>query len=101
MLRVPTDTLGQEALRGFELRCPERHEREQAEQRRRGAQDGQVRPLPLGFQAEMAAGFLEGGLNPPAADEPAQDLCGFGIEYTATIWMKSATNRIRISEVAA
>src|SRR5215207_6390547 len=28
VFRVPTDALGQEALRGFGLRCPERHERE-------------------------------------------------------------------------
>src|SRR3954452_5856099 len=89
MLWIPTDTLGQEALRGFELRCPERHERDQAEQRGCRAQDGQIRPLPLGFQAEMPAGFLEGGLDPPAADEPAQDVHRGGIQVGAqeSLWL--------------
>ena len=45
-----------------------------AEQRRRGARDGLVRPLPLGLDAEVPARLLEGDLEPPAQDEPAQDL---------------------------
>jgi hypothetical protein len=46
---------------------PERDEREETEQRRRGAQDGKIGPLALGLDAEMRAGLLEGDLDLPAA----------------------------------
>ena len=49
---------------------------EQREQARGGASDGEVRPLPLGFDAEVGTGLLEGDLQLPALDEPTQDLFG-------------------------
>jgi hypothetical protein len=52
------------------------HQREQAEQRRGGAGDRQVRPLPLRLHAEVLPCFLEGDLQLPALDEPRQDLLG-------------------------
>src|SRR3954471_23386922 len=55
---------------------PQRHEREQTEQQRRGPVDGPIRPLPLGFEPEMAPGLLEGGLDRPAPRIPRQDLQG-------------------------
>src|SRR5688572_24004493 len=35
------------------------------------------------FDAEVATNFGQGDLDPPAPDEPAQNLCGFGIEVGA------------------
>src|SRR3954462_5590447 len=37
----------------------------------------------------MAAGFLEGGLHPPAADEPAQDVHRVGVQVGAQegLWL--------------
>src|SRR4051812_49578183 len=37
----------------------------------------------------MATGFLEGGLNPPAADEPAQDVHRVGVQVGAQegLWL--------------
>ena len=52
---------------------PERHEREQAEQRWRHSRDGEIGPLPPGFDAQMGAGFLERRLDGPAVDEPAEN----------------------------
>jgi hypothetical protein len=42
-----------------EVVCPQSNYREQAKQRRGGAQDCLVRPLALSFDAEMGADFLE------------------------------------------
>jgi hypothetical protein len=44
------------------------------EQCRRGAQDGQVRPLPLGLDAEMPADFLERRLGAPTRNETGRDV---------------------------
>ena len=60
---------------------PESDQREQAEQGRGGAQDGEIRPLPL--DTEVAANLGQGDLDPPAPDEPAQNFCGFGIKVGA------------------
>jgi hypothetical protein len=59
---------------------PEGDEREQAEQRRGGAQNGEVGPLTLSFDAEMGAGVLEGDLKLPAGDEPLKDIDSSGVE---------------------
>ena len=59
---------------------PEGDEREQAKQRRGGAQNGEVGPLALSFDAEMGAGVLEGDLKLPAGDEPLEDIDGSGVE---------------------
>src|SRR4029450_12448303 len=48
--------------------------REQAEQAGRGAQDGQVGPLPLGLDAQVVAHLAEGDFELPSLDEPADDL---------------------------
>jgi hypothetical protein len=55
---------------GSEVMGPEGDQREQAQQRRGGAQNGEVGPLALSFDAEMGAGVLEGDLKLPAGDEP-------------------------------
>ena len=59
---------------------PEGDERDAAEERRGGAQDGEVGPLALSFDAEMGAGFLEGELWLPARAEPLEDIDGSGSE---------------------
>ena len=51
---------------------PERHQRKQAEQHRRGARDGQLGPLPLGFDTEMPAYFRERHFDRPAPHEPVE-----------------------------
>ncbi len=50
------------------------HQRKQPQQGWRRAQDGQVRPLPLRFDAQVGAGLLEGHLHLPMLDEPFHDL---------------------------
>ena len=50
--------------------------REQAEQNGAGASNGQVGPLPLGFEADMGADLLEGHFDLPALDKPSQNLIG-------------------------
>ena len=59
---------------------PESDDGEQAEQDRCGAQDRLIRPLALGFDAEMGAGFLEGDFDLPAADEPGEDIARTGVK---------------------
>jgi hypothetical protein len=54
----------------------QRNPREQARQQRCGALNGFGRPLTLGFDAEMAAGFFEGDFQLPAHDKPLDDLLG-------------------------
>src|SRR5512144_1524624 len=51
----------------------ERHYREQPHQYRRGASNGFVRPLPLGFDAEMRTDFFTGDFPLPALHEPRED----------------------------
>src|SRR5208282_4068656 len=63
---------------------PDGHQRIESEQRRRRAQDGQIRPLPLRLNAETFACFLKGGLDPPAGDKTTKDRGGRKIEYSAT-----------------
>ena len=48
----------------------------ETEQHRGGASDGQIRPLPLGFDTQMSSDFLEGHFDLPAHLEPLQDLQG-------------------------
>ena len=48
-----------------------------------GAQDRQIRPLPLRLHAKMGPHLLECGLHPPARDEPAEDGGGLRIEIGA------------------
>ena len=52
----------------------QRHQREQPQQRRRRPPDGQLRPLALGLDAEVAADLFLGHFHLPAQHEPAQDL---------------------------
>ena len=63
--------------------CPNRHQGIQTEQCRRGAQNGQIGPLPLGLDTEMLADLLKGRLNPPTEHEAAEDRHGFEIEIGA------------------
>ena len=74
---------GSERRVGCEVMRPEGDEREQAKQRRGGAQNGEVGPLALSFDAEMGAAFLEGDLQLPARDEPLEDIDGSGVEIGA------------------
>ena len=71
---------GSERRVGSEVMRPEGDQREQAKQRRGGAQNGEVGPLALSFDAEMGAGILEGDLQLPAGDKPLKDIEGSGVE---------------------
>src|SRR3954468_15793174 len=57
-----------------EARRQQGDDREQPEQAWRGTGDRLVRPLPLGFDAEVVAHLAEGDFELPALDEPADDL---------------------------
>src|SRR5580765_3656675 len=59
---------------------PEGDERVETKQRRGGAQNCEVGPLALSFDAEMGARVLEGDLQLPAGDEPLEDIDGSGVE---------------------
>ena len=50
------------------------HDGEQAEQAGRGAGDGQIGPLPLGFDTKVVADLSERDLQLPSLREPAEDL---------------------------
>ncbi|MCL4266144.1 MAG: hypothetical protein KJ069_23245 [Anaerolineae bacterium] len=52
----------------------QRDQGKQAQQRRRCALDGPVRPLALGFQAQMRRRFFKGHFEPPTHSEPIQNL---------------------------
>ncbi len=78
--RVPSGRSGFELSRFGEIVGPERNERKQAEQRRSGSKDCLVRPLALGFDAEVSTRFLERDFDLPAADEPGEDVLRTGIE---------------------
>ena len=62
---------------------PERHQREQAQQRWRGAGNRLVRPLALRLHAEMAAHLRKRHLDRPAPHEPAQDVHRIGLQIRA------------------
>src|ERR1700683_5623833 len=68
---------------GCEVVRPESNQRKQAKQRRGGAPDPEVAPLPLGFDAEMGTDFLEGHFQLPTRDEPLKDVDGSRIEAGA------------------
>ena len=78
---IPADAFRQYALVTPDPTGPEGDQGEQAEQGWGGARDREIRPLPL--DTEVAANLGERDLDPPPADEPAQDLRGFGIEVGA------------------
>ena len=56
------------------LICQQGHPREQAHQNRRGSSDCFIRPLALGFYAQVSAHFLKSDFDLPAANKPLQDL---------------------------
>ena len=62
---------------------PDRDQREQAEERGRGAQDCQVRPLALCLDAKMRTDLLECGFHPPTRDEACEDHIRLGVEIGA------------------
>ena len=55
----------------------ERNQGKESEQGRSRAQNGQVRPLALGLDAQVRSRFLKGDLQLPAQDKPFEDL-GWG-----------------------
>ena len=57
----------------------ERHQGEETEQRRGGAGDRTIRPLPLGLDAQVRPHLVEGHFELPAEDEPGEDLQGIGL----------------------
>src|SRR5918995_4755784 len=71
---VPARSPHRQLLVGVQFVGPECDQGEQAEEDRRGAVDGHVRPLPLGLDAEVAADLGECDLDRPATNEPAEDV---------------------------
>src|SRR6516165_12618951 len=59
---------------------PEGYQRVESEQRRSRTQYGQIRPLPLRFDAQMFTCFLEGRLDPPAGHEALEDSGSFEVK---------------------
>ncbi len=82
-LGVPGSGRGNQRCFGGEVVRPESNQREQAKQRRGGAHDREVGPLPLGFDAQMGTSFLKGDFHLPARDEPLEDIDGGGVEIGA------------------
>src|SRR2546421_9270787 len=50
------------------------HERKECQQGGSGAQNGQIRPLALGLDAQMSTNLVKGDFNCPAQDKPLDDL---------------------------
>ncbi|MBP0447742.1 hypothetical protein J8J14_23615 [Roseomonas sp. SSH11] len=73
--------------------------REQREQAWCGAGDGEVRPLALGFDAEVGtanplrASTLERDFQLPVLDEPAQDMFGRTLEICAQQGLRAEPHR--------
>jgi hypothetical protein len=63
-----------EAGAGMEPDAEQGDDGEQPQGTGGGARDGFVRPLPLGFHAQVIAHLAEGDLDRPALDEPADDV---------------------------
>ena len=63
--------------------CPDGHQGVQSQQRRGCAQDRQIGPLPLRLDTKVLTSFLKRCLQPPTANEKAEDGCGFTIEIGA------------------
>ena len=80
---IPGGRSGMKAGEDCGIGCPECHEREQAEQRWRHSGDGEIGPLPPGFDAQMGTAFLEGRLDGPAMDEPAENFDWRGVDVGA------------------
>src|SRR6266851_4471786 len=57
-----------------QLMSKKSHERKQSQQGRRGAQNRQIRPLALRFDAQMRSHFMKRDLDRPTHDKPFQDL---------------------------
>src|SRR5215213_5265728 len=75
-LRVPGGAADLEELALVEAVGEQGDDREGTEQAGGGTRDGEVGPLPLGFDTEMAPGLLEGDLHAPAPDVEPDDLAG-------------------------
>jgi hypothetical protein len=91
-LGVPGRGSGRERHTGGQVVRPEGDEREQSEQSRGGADDREVGPLTLGFNAEMGAAFLERDLKLPPRDESLEDIDRSGAEIGAEegLWRELA-----------
>jgi hypothetical protein len=70
---VPSGPLDRDLPIGMEGLGQQCDHRVQAEQARGGARDRAIRPLPLGFNAEMGSAFLKGGFDGPAFNECLHD----------------------------
>src|SRR3954469_682727 len=98
---VPARRAHRRHLGGIQFVGPERDQGEQAEEDRRGAVDGYVRPLPLGLHAEVAADLGECDLDRPATNEPAEDVERLRIEIGAEECLGVAlTRRVTDQDVA-
>src|SRR4051812_28131324 len=75
-MRLAVPAVGPNSRAGLmmELASQQGHNREQSEQTWSGASHGMVRPLPLRLHTQMGASLLEGNLDLPAQNEPADDL---------------------------
>ena len=62
---------------------PQRDQGEQPEQRRGGASDRWIRPLPLGLDAQVTADLGEGHLDRPPSKKPAQHHERIGLQVGA------------------
>src|SRR4051812_48609168 len=73
-LRVPGGRSNLQRLPGVQTLSEEGSDGEEAKEAGRGPGDGEVAPLALRLDAEVAACLLERDLHAPAADVEAQDL---------------------------
>ena len=60
-------------MSGVEGMSNQGHPREQTQQQRRGTGNRFVRPLALGFHAQMTTGFFKSDFQLPALDKPSDD----------------------------
>ena len=72
---IPTGLSEWERVR-VQYHCHQHDQAENTKQARGGALNGLVRPLALGFEAQMSPHFFEGDFDVPTSNEPRDDLCG-------------------------
>ena len=93
--RIPGGSTDSALMMGQQVMSQEGNQGKQAQQDGRGTNDGLVRPLPLGFDAQMLAHMAKGGFHLPTLHKEGQDLLrrerhigrqqGLGVELASHI----------------
>src|SRR2546421_2678592 len=76
---IPSRLSNRKRLAIQQVMSKDGHERKESQQGRSGAQNGHIRPLALGLDAQMSTHFMKGDFDRPAQDKPLHDLGSLSI----------------------